>query len=374
MHALAPQGWVGVGDTRVRLLRDGAEAFPAMLAAIGNARSEVLAEFYWWAADGTGTKFRDALIERARGGVQVRVIFDSVGSLWTEDAFFDPLREAGAEVHEYHPISPLSSRFRLGRLFMRDHRKILVVDGSTGFTGGMNLVDLWAPVEWKGENWRDDVVEVNGPTALELRAVFFDTWRRCGQRPPAGVHRLPWVPTSDAFVLANRSALGNRRQIRSFYLSKLGRARKQVDIANAYFVPDRRVHRALATAAKRGAEVRILIPQGGDIPVVQLAMEHAAASLLRKGVRFWVYPGRMMHSKVAVIDGSFVTIGSYNLDHQSLRFNLECNLAVIDEVFARQVRAGFERDLQEAVPLEGMVRSQWRKLLGWAAYQLKGVL
>lgn len=257
---------------------------------------------------------------------------------------------------------------------MRDHRKILVVDRNTGFTGGLNLVDLWAPTASEGGNWRDDVVQVEGPAATELRAVFFDTWRRCGQPLPRDAGRLSWVPTSDAFVLANHSVLGSRRQIRKFYLSKLSRARKQVDIANAYFVPDRKVHGALAAAAARGAEVRILIPQRCDIPVVQLAMEHAASSLLRKGVHFWVYPDRMMHSKLAVIDGSFVTIGSYNLDHQSLRFNLECNLAVIDEVFARQVRAGFERDLGRAVLLESMDRSRWRKLLGWAAYQLKGVL
>ncbi|MBI5536214.1 MAG: cardiolipin synthase ClsB [Deltaproteobacteria bacterium] len=376
MQELATSEWVGVGENRVRLLRDGAQALPAMLAAVSEARSEVVAEFYWWASDRTGTKFRDALAERARAGVKVRAIYDSVGSLWVEDSFFEPLRDAGAQVVEYHPVSPTSPRFRLDRIFMRDHRKLLVVDGSIGFTGGVNLGDPWAPEAWGGDNWRDDAVQVQGPAAQELRAIFYETWRRCGLRAPPDLVRLEKQPTMDAWVLANRSSLGSRRQIRQFYLSKIQRARQRIDIANAYFVPDRRVRRAIVQAAQRGVEVRILIPERNDQAIVQAAMEHLAASMTRKGVKFWTYPDRMMHGKLAVIDGSFVTVGSYNLDHLSLRYNLECNLAVLDEVFARQVRASFEEDLAKSSRLDvgALRRSPWRRALGWLAYQIRAVL
>jgi cardiolipin synthase len=375
MAERAAGGWVDVGGSRVRLLRDGAVALPAMLEAIAGARQEVVAEFYWWATDRTGVRFRDALVQRARDGVAVRVIYDSVGSLWMDDSFWEPLRDAGGQSLEFHPISPASGRFQLDRLFLRDHRKLLVVDQRVGFTGGVNLADPWAPEEWGGSHWRDDAIEVEGAAAEELRIVFYETWKRCEQ-PGPDPGRLPWLPAGDAFVLANHSALGSRRQIRKFYTSKLTRARQQVDLANAYFVPDRRVRRELVRAVERGVQVRILIPQQADLPIVQLAMDYAAASLMRRGVQFWAYPDRMMHSKLAVIDGSFVTIGSYNLDHLSWRYNLECNLAVIDEVFAREVRCCFEDDLARSIPLEAdsLMSSAWRRGLGWAAYQLRAAL
>jgi cardiolipin synthase len=377
MSERAASSWVQVGDERVRMLRDGARAFPAMLEAIGACEREVLLEMYWWGTDATGTRFRDALVDRARAGAAVRVIFDSVGSWSIDEAFLAPILAAGGEALEYHPVSPASRRFRLDRVLRRDHRKLLVVDGRDGFCGGINIGDPWAPAEWGGEDWRDDMLHVRGPAARELRSLFYETWRRCGRTAPGDVAPIARVPTSDVWVLANRGPLGTRRLIRRFYLSKIRSARRMIDIANAYFVPDRSVRRALRDAVQRGVRVRLLLPERSDLPIVQLASEHLTASLWRAGVRIWLYPDRVMHGKVAILDGSFTTVGSYNLDHVSWRFNLECNLAVLDEVFAGRVRAGFEADLGGSNEVQEATfagRPLWRRALGWLAYLVRAVL
>lgn len=217
---------------------------------------------------------------------------------------------------------------------------------------------------------------MRGPVARELRAVFYETWRRCGFKVDRRDCQLASEPTMLVWVLANRLALGGRRRVRRMYLDRIRNARQQIDIANAYFVPDGAVFRALVNASRRAVEVRVLVPEAMDVPVVELATEHVAAKLSAAGVRFWLYPDRMMHSKTAVIDGSFVTVGSYNLDRLSLRYNLECNLAVIDEELASRVRRGFERDLVEAIAFgeRRRARSVWRRALGWAAYQLRPLL
>ena len=166
-----------VGDDRVRLLRDGAEAYPAMLAAIGAARREIVLEMYWFGSDAVGRIFVDALAARARDGVTVRVIFDAIGSTPIDQDMFDELRAAGADVRAFHPLLTIL-RAAVPRWIRRDHRKLMVCDDEVGFTGGLNIGRPWAPRETGGEGWRDDMVEVIGPGARELRSVFYETWRR----------------------------------------------------------------------------------------------------------------------------------------------------------------------------------------------------
>jgi len=365
--------WFPVGEDSVRLLRDGAQAFPAMLAAIAGARREVLLEMYWVGADVVGARFREALTDAARRGVQVFVIHDAVGSLGIDRAWWEPFTTVGGRVAQYHSISPFDPRFRLERVEQRDHRKLLVVDAVDGFTGGINLAAPWLERSEGGSGWRDDMIQVRGDATQELRTLFFRTWRHLTKEaPPSDLRPLARHHTRPVWVLA--SQWRNRRSTHREYIVRIKHARGRVDIANSYFVPDRTLRSALCQAVARGVRVRVLVPLTGDVPVVQFAVEALFDTLLRNGVEIWTLSERMLHAKTAIVDDDFCTIGTYNLDERSWRKNLEVNLAVEDAPFAQHVRGWFERDLELAnrVNLETWrTRSYLRRGLEWAAYGMR---
>jgi cardiolipin synthase len=358
---------VAVGDNRVALLRDGAEAFPAMLEAIAKAEREILLEMYWIGADRVGVRFRDALVERARAGVGVRVLYDSIGSLRTPAAFWAPLTDAGAEVREFSPISPFRSTFHLERLAHRDHRKLLVIDGHAGFVGGINLGEEWLPVEPSGAAWRDDGVLIEGPAARDLRAAFYRVWGRIGGQVPLDVDFAGRAPDG-VRVLTNRIGRRDKRTIVRTYLHGLRRAKASIDIASAYFLPGPRFLIALRRAARRGVRIRLLVPERSDLPFMALAMGSLYGRLLSDGVRVFAYAPRILHAKTAIFDGRLTMIGSHNLDSVSSRFNLECDVAVESAEFAKIVTASFERDLGEATELDltsWRDRPAWVRAVGW---------
>ena len=385
-----PGPWFRIGGDQVRLLRDGVEALPAMLAAIGNATREIVLEMYWVGVDQVGIKFRDALAEKARAGVTVRVIYDAIGSLGMTRNFWDPLKRAGGTVREYHPLSPLKPAFELARIEQRNHRKILVVDGHRGFTGGLNLARPWLAIEDGGDAWRDDMVEIQGHASEELRTLFYKTWRRMSFRslprhPLTGVLRVLDVPT-DLVPLSKRptgkvwvlaSQRKTKRNLRREYLGWLNRAQVSIEIANSYFIPDAAVRNALYRAVLRGVRVRILVPTKSDVALVQYALEALYESLLRNGVEMYCHVGPMMHAKTAIIDDRFATIGSYNLDERSKTKNLEVNIAVEDAPFATYVRAWFDKDLEGATHLdlyEWRARPLARRGMEYVAFALRKLL
>ena len=378
----APGPWFQVGGDEVRLLRDGVEAFPAMLEAIATAEREVLLEMYWVGADAVGIRFRDALAERAKAGVTVRVIYDAVGSLGITPAFWQLLVDAGGEVREYHPVSPLRPSFKLSLMDQRDHRKILAVDRTRGFTGGLYLARPWLPIADGGEAWRDDMIEVKGHVVEELRTLFYKTWRRVWFRNlphelvpmhmPRDLVPLSKRPTGKVYVLA--SLRRQRRNQMKEYLTRINRARTSIDIANSYFIPDRGVRNALFRAILRGVRVRVLVPTKSDVAVVQFALEAMYESLLRKGIDVYCYRGPMMHAKTVVIDDHFAMIGSYNLDERSRSKNLEVNIAVEDAPFATYVRTWFDRDIAGANRIdiyEWRARPLARRGIEYMAYALR---
>jgi len=328
-----------------------------MLGAIDAAEREVLLEMYWVGADAAGELFRHALTQAAKRGVVVRVVYDALGSFQVSLAWWAMLLQAGGEVIEFHPLSPLRREFRVKLLEQRDHRKMLIVDGALGFTGGINLSREWLPVEQGGAGWRDDAICVRGPAAQELRTLFYRTRRRFVRASlPADVVPIVRVHPSPVWVLASRAL--PKRLIHHEYLVRIRRARVSIDIANSYFVPDRRVRRALSSAVARGVRVRVLVPEKGDVPVVHFAVEALFDTLLRRGVEVYALAGPMLHAKTAIVDYDFTTIGSYNLDERSWRKNLEVNLAVEDAAFARYVRSWFDRDVARAQRLD---LTAWRK-------------
>ena len=360
----------------VRLLRDGREVFPVMLEAIARAEREMLLEMYWFQGDKAGLLFIDALAEKARQGVDVRVSFDSIGSIGAPWSMWEPLRAAGGQVVEFAPISPLRRRFRFKALNHRDHRKILVVDGLVGVTGGMNIGDPWLPVELGGEDWRDDAIEVRGPAARDLRLLFFETWRREGRTPPPpGTRRLSRKVSGRVVVLANQH--GPKRGIRSTYLKGIRHARQRIDITNPYFLPGPILLSAIRAARRRGVDVRILIPGISDVWVVSMAMSSVIGRLLESDVRVFAYQGRVLHAKTAVFDETLATIGTYNLDPRSRRYNRECNIAVHDAAFARAVRASFDEDLKNATEVSlasWKARPLFHRILAWLASFVRPIL
>ncbi len=362
----------------ITALRDGGETYAAMLEAIGGARTSVHLETYILADDATGDRFADALIERARAGVAVRLMYDGFGSWSLGSAYVDRLTEAGVKVIEYHPLAPWRDRFSAQALTRRDHRKILVIDGEIGFTGGLNIADDYAPIADGGRGWRDAHVLVRGPVVDDLSRLFRAVWTGAG---------------GDFFHLAGRqgaageqggvlaavisSGIAERLQFMRAYLHAIRSADQQIDIMNAYFIPGIIVRRALKQAVERGVKVRLIVPGNSDVKAVQYASTYLYGRLLRSGVRIFEWPREMMHAKTAVIDGVWTTIGSYNFDNQSLVANLEVALVVIDRPIAEEMTAHFESDLTRCIEIDG---EQWNKRglvkrsLQWGAYRVRWLL
>lgn len=350
-----------VGGHGVTLYHDGAEAFPAMLAAIRGATREILLEMYWFASDATGRRFADALAARARDGVRVCLIFDAVGSWDADRAMFDRLAAAGVEVIEYNPIAPWRQRFRWGGLNNRDHRKILVADGAWAATGGVNLADPWAPVEDGGDGWRDDLLAVEGPAARELRGLFVRHWEELGGAPlaPADTDSGDAAPAPEGARVRVHAGdyRDERKRIRDAYLARIRGARGSVLLANSYFVPDGAIGRALRRAARRGVDVRVLVPGESDVPAVDWASRYLYDRLLRDGVRLFRYAGPVLHAKTSVVDGRWCTVGTYNLDSRSWRFNLEVVVEVEDEGLGAVMTERFETDARRS---REVTLAEWR--------------
>jgi cardiolipin synthase A/B len=344
---------------KLTLYTRGGETFQAMWKAIENAKDTIHLETYILTGDRTGEEFSWRLCEKARAGVRVRMIIDSLGCLELDLAYIMKLRNSGVQVLEYHPVAPWRARWDLQK---RDHRKILVVDGQIAFTGGMNISNQNAPTEMGGLNWRDTHVKVEGPAAYALDRLFRAVWFRETGRWFNSEGKVDYSPgPAKAWVAHNQEFL-QRYTIRSTYLRVLRAARREVLITNAYFVPDRGIRRALIAAAKRGVSVKVLVPGRSDIKSVWYAGRANYGVLLENGVRLfeWTGPG-VLHAKTAAVDRTWCAVGSYNLDHRSLLHNLECNLHVLDPEFGAKLADRFEEDLAQA---REITLERWEKRPG----------
>jgi cardiolipin synthase len=347
-----------VPGNAVRFLRDGREAFPEMLEAISQARRQVLLEMYWFASDAVGRRFADELLRALQRGVEVAIIYDSVGSIGADQAMFAELAAAGAHVFEYNPVAPWRRKVRtsFSRLSKRDHRKILVVDGGVGFTGGINIASQWAPLEEGGEGWRDDMMRIAGRAVMGLSHCFHRAWRKHSLPRLLHLHAEHTVAAPGQRLLPVR-ILGeryfrHRHEIARDYVSRVYAAKKSVYIANSYFVPDGTVRRALTRAADRGVDVRVIVPAHSDVEAVKYAGRSQYQRLLEAGVRIYEWQEGMFHAKTAAIDSTWCTTGTFNFDYMSLRNNLEVNASVLDEELASEVVTSFRQDLQSSLEVE----------------------
>ncbi|MCU0700468.1 MAG: phospholipase D-like domain-containing protein [Myxococcaceae bacterium] len=371
----APYTEVLLGPNRVALLRDGYQAYPAMLDAIGRATSTICLETYILRDDATGRRFLEALAARARAGVEVLVLYDDWGSNVSEGSLA-ALAEAGVKVLPFLPARfAFGLKTVLARLRRRNHRKSLVVDGWVGFTGGLNVSDEYAATEDGGKGWRDTHLRIEGPGALELERLFLSTWRR--QKGPrfdeARFSRGRHVACSQLRIVGNEFAL-HQKAIRAAYVDAIGRASSRIFLTHAYFLPPRRLLKSLSKAVRRGVRVAVIVAATTDVKLVLWGARGLYPKLLKNGVEVYEWQGRVLHAKTAVIDGTWATIGSSNLDALSLRQNLEVNAVVVDRSFGRAMEQLFLEDLlhceritPETVKGYGLLR----RLGSWFAWQLR---
>ncbi len=359
-----------VPGNRVALFVRGKELFPSMAEAIEGASRSVNLEMYIFEGTITARTFAELLAKKARQGVRVRLIYDSVGSMEIDPAQVTSMRNAGVQLLEYHPVAPWRPRWAWNK---RDHRKLLVCDGRIAFAGGANISDENAPADLGGGDWRDAHVRVEGPTAYDLDRLFRTVWfNETGRWFESEGDPASRPGAASVRVVAN-SELLNRFVIREAYLNALRAAREEVSIANAYFIPTWHIRRALAQAARRGVAVRILVPGTSDSSSVWHAMRSKYDYLLARGVRIFEWQGPMMHAKAVCVDRHWCSVGTYNLDHRSLMFNLEVNLNILDRETARALAAQFERGLEGSreITLADWRRRSWMDRLAeswWSSF------
>ena len=335
--AQSTTGLPPITATRVDLLIDGASKYIALLEAIAKARDHIHLEYYIYLPDRTGTALRDALVERARAGVQVRLLLDAVGSGKTKRMFLRPLIEAGAEVAWFHPMK-LQWFWKRPWLNLRTHRKIVVIDGEIGFTGGINITDE-EDERLRKDAYRDLHLRLEGDVVRELQLVFIEDWAYAtGQQPLRVHHPPPRRGTVSAQVLVSGPD-SSWEAIHRVHVAAIHSAQRRVWLVTPYFVPGEAARMALTSAALGGLDVRLLVPRVCDSRLVTLAARSYFDELLDAGVKVHEYGPRMLHSKALLCDDDLAIVGSANFDHRSFRLNFEVSVLFRDQGLAAELES-----------------------------------
>ncbi|MDQ3618002.1 MAG: phospholipase D-like domain-containing protein [Pseudomonadota bacterium] len=333
---------------RVIALQNGAEIFPAMLEAVRAAQVSITFETYIYWSGEIGREFSDALSERARAGIPVNVTIDWAGSVKMDQELMDRMEDAGVRVHRYRPLH----WYNLGRMNNRTHRKLLVVDGKVGFTGGVGIADLWQGDAQNPEHWRDVHFRVEGPVVAQMQAAFNDNWiKTTGEVLNGEAYFPPLEPVGqmDAHLFI-ASPAGGSESMHLMYLMALAAAEHTIDLAASYFVPDDLLTTAIVAARHRGVRVRILLPGPHiDSATVKIASKGEWGELLQAGAEVYVYQPTMLHTKLLVIDNEFVSVGSTNFDIRSIKLNDEASLNIYNREFAQKMTEMFEADIKPTI-------------------------
>lgn len=367
-----------IAGNKVTLLYDGPQTMAAMMAAINAAEDHINLETYIFDQDAVGIQFADLLIERQRAGVQVNVIYDSVGTIGTPQAFFDKMRDAGIHLLAFNPVNPLKL---VGPWApnTRDHRKILVVDGAVAFTGGVNISSTYANSSLFRSTarrsteigWRDTHIKIEGPAVAALQWAFLDTWasQKSPDLPDSNFFP-PLKEVGDKLVRVLASEPGSDHDIYKAYVLAIQEAKQTVHITSAYFVPDAQILQALSDAALRGVDVKIILPGVTDSGLVFHAAHSFYSEMLTSGIKLYELQIAVLHAKTAVIDKVWSTIGSTNIDTRSFLHNNEVNVVVLSGEFGEAMENAFIEDLSYSVEI---TREKWdqrplaNRLKEWAA-------
>jgi cardiolipin synthase len=351
LHSVqATEGPSMVAGNRITILENGVEIFPAMLAAISAAQKSVNMEAYIFWSDSVGTLFRDALSERANHGVEVRLLFDGVGSAkHLSKSDVETLRRAGCRVEFFRPVRP----WMLDVINRRSHRRILVVDGKEGFTGGVGFAKMWEGNADSPEHWRETQVRLEGPAVAEMQSAFQENWSEVTGELLVGEKFFPGSSHVGDVLAAvvPSSPRPSSSASQTLYSVAISAAEHTLSISNSYFVPDPESVALLAAASERGVDVRILVPGAiNDVPMTKASGRATFGKLLRAGAKIYEYQPTMMHAKTMIVDGVFATVASTNFDNRSFRYNDEIDLAVHDEAVAGRLQKMFDNDLRKSRP------------------------
>jgi cardiolipin synthase A/B len=351
---------------KVTLLANGQAAYAAMFKAIQNAGDHINLETFIIEDDEVGRRFTDLLLQKQAEGVQVNLIFDSIGSYSTPDAFFQRLRNGGIKVVEFNPINPFKAHGHW-LLAHPDHRKILIIDGKVAIAGGINISSVYSSrlsrrreVEGALLPWRDTDVQIEGPAVAEFQKLFLDTWQK--QKGPKLSERNYFPDLKEegnAMVRVVGSTPGQSNRITFIvYVSAITFAEHSVHLTNAYFIPDDQILDAFTDAARRGVDVKIILPSTSDSSLALHAMRYNYSELLKSGVKLYERRNALLHAKTAVIDGVWSTVGSTNMDFWSLLSDDEVNAVILSREFAIEMEKMFARDLAESDQIQW---EEWKK-------------
>jgi len=349
---------------RVAELVNGDRIFPDMLQAIAGAQKTITFETYIYWSGAVGAQFTKALAERARAGVRVHVLFDALGSQKIDEKEIAEMKAAGVQVAKYNPLRWYS----IVRMNNRTHRKILVIDGKTGYTGGAGIGDEWSGDAQDPEHWRDTHFRVAGPAVAQMQAAFMENWIEVTGDVLHGEDYFPELPAAGRqqvqFFISSPGGGGETMQL--MYLMSIAAAKRSILLSAAYFVPDDNEVRMLVEARKRGVRVRIIVPgKETDSPAVRRASRSTWGKLLRAGVEIYEYQPTFYHCKVMIVDGLWVSVGSTNFDTRSFSVNDEANLNVYDREFAAAQTGVFDDDLKRSrrIGLEEWEKRPWTEKL-----------
>ena len=349
-------------DNKLVLLQDGPATYKAMFTAMRAARDHINLETYIFGDDEVGKRFADLLLERQAAGIQVNLIYDSVSGLSTPKEFFERLSAGGVRVLEFNPVNPFAGNKKKWRLNNRDHRKLLIVDGRVAFLGGLNISESYSSSPLSSSStkkqkfatgWRDTHLQIEGPAVAKLQTLFMDTWAKQRGAPLAKKNYFPGLARQGAEIVRviGSSFSDPHSLIYLTLISAITNAQQRVYLANAYFVPDPKLREALADAARRKVDVRLVLPGRTDSWAVFHAGRSHYNELLRAGIRIFEQRGTVMHSKTVVIDGVWSTVGSTNLDWRSFLHNDELNAVIIGRNFGDQMEVMFAQDQTESTEI-----------------------
>ncbi len=343
----------------VKILKDGVQAFGAVFDSIKRAARQICVEFYIFRDDETGWELAELLNKKSREGVKVYLIYDHFGSLSTSDKFWNYLKSAGVQVRTFHP----PNIFHPNLYFHRDHRKLVVVDGEMAFTGGLNVGDEYHGLrKRKLAGWRDTGVQIKGPAVLPMLESFWGVWKECAPAQPetGEILMTPRKQEEDVKVLpffsSSRKSMQALNKLLQFSVHS---AKKSIHLTMAYFIPTRKFLYALLRAARRGVDVKIILPGKSDLRLIAYVGRTYYKTLIREGVQIFHYQPRILHAKTMIFDGAWAIVGSANLDARSLNYNYECGVGIFNDHLGREMEDLFHQDLLESIPINEEEQSRW---------------
>ena len=386
-HVLEKKGIDFSDDNTVTLLTNGYEKFDDMFQAIRQARHHVHLEYFNFRNDSIASALFDILRQKVKEGVKVRALFDGFGNDSNNKPLkkkhLDSLRTSGIEIYEFDPI-----RFPwVNHVFCRDHRKIVVIDGSIAYTGGMNVADYYLKGTEQVGEWRDMHCRIEGSAVDELQRIFLRIWNKVTKEDVKGEeyfsqekHFKGLKPDTTAtrgskiVGIINREPRKTADIIRTFYIEAINSAKDSIKLVNPYLTLNSKLKKSLKNALKKGVKVEIMISQKSDIPLTPDCVFYNAHKLMKKGADIWVYQPGFHHTKIIMVDGLFCTVGSANLNSRSLRWDYEENAVILDKCTTGELSRMFDNDKSKSLyltePLWDKMRSPWKKFVGWFAHLL----